>query len=154
MINKKTILIIGCFFFVAFCFPSEPAAQDQTKTIRWLKTASDTEKIKFWTQLSSEINKLYPMNVDSETLLINSAPQANGMTWNYKTINYQYSDRSKKGWDDFLSVVANESIKRFCTTPDSLFFRESNASIKINYYDRDGKYIGVIQFEAGKDCAK
>ena len=134
MINTKTILIICYFFFIAFCFPNQLTAQDQTKTIRWLKTASDTEKIKFWSQLSSEMNKVYPMNVDSETLIFSAAPQKNGITWNYKTINYQYSDRSKKDWDVFLSDVANESIKRFCTTPDSLFFRKSNASIKINYY--------------------
>jgi len=154
MKNGKKILIICYFFFMAFCFPSEPVAQDQTKTIQWLKTASDAEKIKFWSQISSELNKVYPINIDSETLIFSSAPQKNGITWNYKTINYQNSDRSKKGWDDFLSVVANESITRFCTTPDSLFFRESNASIKINYYDRNGKYIGKISFKAGDDCTR
>lgn len=136
-------------------WPDPPGSwQDQTNTVRWLKTASDSEKMKFWSQLSSELNKLYPMNVDSNTLIFLAAPQADGIIWNYKTINYRYSDRSRKDWDNFLSFVAIQSIQRFCTTPESLFFRESNASIRINYYDRNGKYIGKISFKAGNDCKK
>lgn len=154
MRRTKIILIFIHCFFLAFCFPILTMAQDQNKIIRFLKTASDSEKIQFWSQLSSELNKLYPMNVDSETQIFAAAPQKNGIIWNYKTINYKYSDRSKKDWDDFLAYVALQSIKRFCTTPESFFFRESNAAIRIVYYDRNGIYIGKIPFKAGSDCKK
>ena len=142
MNNGKNILIICCFFLITFYFPNQLTAQDQTKTIRWLKTASDTEKLKFWSQLSSELNKFYPMNVDSETLIFSASPQKDGIIFNYKTINYQYSDRSKKEWDDLTKRIG------FRLDLDDPYITFQNDYIETvwwilkNFYDRNLIYKG------------
>jgi len=144
-------LLIFLLIFSA-CISVNAYSQNQEKVVKWLKNASSTEKAQYWFNLSSELNKLVPINVDSETLLFNTAPLNNGLTYNYKLTNYAYEDMTKNQWNDKISNIAKESVRRFCTTPDSLLFREANADIKINYYDRAGSYIGDISFNAGKNC--
>ena len=154
MRSIRVVLAILPVFIILFSLPYQLVAQDQTKILSWLKTASDADKMKFWAQLSSEMNKLYPMTADSETEVLNAAQQKNGLIWNYMFINQQYSDRSQEEWDDYLSTIYADRIKMFCSTPESLFLRAANASIRNNYYDRNGKYIGRTVFNAGSECKK
>jgi len=149
--QKKLVFIIS-ILFVIFFISNNAISQDQQKVIEWLKGASEKEKVQYWFLLSSELKKLVPINVDSETLLFNTAPQKNGLAYNYKLINSVYGDLSQNQWEAKISTLAKESLNRFCTTPDSLLFRESNADIRINYYDNEGVFLGEISFNAGSDC--
>lgn len=152
MKKTKIILFFGLLSFMTFCFSNQLIAQDQTKTIKWLKTASKADKIKFWSQLSSELNKNCPMSVDSQTMVINTAPQPNGLLYNYQLTQNEHDELSKKEWDAVIALIAEEAINRFCSIPDSLFMKEANAQIRVIYFDKNGKYITEINFKAGDDC--
>lgn len=129
-----------------------PPVNHQSKSITYLRQATRSEKIKFWSELSGELNKNFPMPVDSETVAFNSAPLEDGIRWNYQMVNVKSSDQPSGSLDDILKQIKTDSIARFCTTPDSLFFREANADIQAYYYGNDGGFIGKISFKAGSGC--
>ena len=148
--STTTLFLVSLLFTI---IPDRGVCQDQSATIRFLQKASISEKMNFWAELSSQLNQQLPMQVDSETRVLNAAPLENGIRWNYEMINFMRSDHPESYWNDFLDYTKKVSATRFCTTPDSLFFRKSNATIHLYYYDKGGSFIGRVVFLAGERCA-
>ena len=72
----KSYLVFLVLLSVLFVSPSKASDIDQVK--RFYFNASGSEKIKFWTNIASEVNELVPYNVDSGTILFLVSPEAYG----------------------------------------------------------------------------
>jgi len=156
LFSHSIFCTISIFFLICFQLllgPTLGVCDDQASTINFLKKASSSEKFKFWTEVASQLNQNLPMQVDSETMALNVAPLTNGIRWTYEMVNYEYSEQPESYWKGFLDYTEKTSITRFCTTPDSSFFRKANSSVSLYYYDKVGKFIGQVDFNAGERCA-
>ena len=154
MRNTRAIIVVSFFICAIFYLPQHSIAQESLETLKWLKTASIKEKADFWRKAASDLNHVYPMRVDSETVVTHASPVADGIIYHYKLMRVKYEDKSKIEWDVFLNICIVLMKKEYCTNPDLWFFRATNASITYFYNDCNDRYIGKINFIAGSDCEK
>ena len=91
---------------------------------------------------ATEINKLCPILVDSETRLENTIVlPSNVFQYNYTLMNIE------KGSID-IALLKNEmepDITNFvCTSPDMKVLRDNKVTINFQYSDKDGNHLFTI----------
>jgi len=147
----KSYLVFLVLLSVLFVSPSKASDIDQVK--RFYFNASGSEKIKFWTNIASEVNKLVPYNVDSGTILFLVSPRADGLIFNYRLVNNKASDLSSKEWNNVLEEIIDRAKNTFCTSPEVAIYRELDATLQLAYYGNDQKFIVEKVIEVGKECS-
>ena len=98
------------------------------------------------TEAASELNKLSPYMVDSETRFDNSLGINNSMIYNYTLINY--------GPGEIEPSLIREELKPktrniTCSSPQMDTFRKYSVLLVYNYYDNTGSLITSFDVDLG-----
>lgn len=93
-------------------------------------------------QIASEMNKMLPMYIDSETVLDNVASMPNN------TLQYNYSLVNVEGEQidtiQIKSVMEPNIVNLVKTSPEMQTLRDNNVDFKYYYKDKTGKYLFSI----------
>lgn len=94
------------------------------------------------TKMASEMNKICPTMIDSETRLDNAtALPPKTMQYNYSLINLVSDSLDVSLLRDYLAPIILNKVK---TNPDMRFFRDNEVTMAFNYQDRDGHFLMKI----------
>lgn len=94
------------------------------------------------TKIASEMNKVCPTMINSETRLDNAAAlPPKTMQYNYSLINIVADTIDVSQMQDYLAPIILNRVK---TSPDMKYFRDNEVTIAFNYQDRDGRFLMKI----------
>lgn len=90
-------------------------------------------------EVTNELNKYCPMNVDEYTILKNVVALPN------KAIQYNYSlidiEKAEVKMDTVKKYVFPAVLENAKSNPQMKFFRDNNVTLKYNYTDKNGKFV-------------
>lgn len=89
-------------------------------------------------QTANYINQSTPIQIDQETVLVNSNAQGNTLTYNYVLINYPSSQIDR---DKLLSALYSPSRNLVCSHPDMQSALRDGISFGYSYSGNDNIFI-------------
>ena len=128
--NKRTLLYQVLLFVIFFAL-----AFFGTKFL-FKKDIGDQLK-----EVSTEMNKSLPMNVDAETRLDGTtfiAPKT--MQYNYTALSTN-ADSLSLDREDLINQLQSNTQNLLDTSPAMKLFRENDVTLKYNYKDKNGKAL-------------
>lgn len=101
---------------------------------------------KVMTAAASELNKMCPMMLDSETRLDNVMTlPPNIFQYNYTLVNYEKESVDTLAMKEYLEP---QTINFVRTSPDMQYARDNNAVINYSYKDKNGNYLFKISISS------
>ena len=99
-------------------------------------------------QLASELNKSFPMMVDSETEITNVMGFDSMLVYNYRLVNVEVAELDK---DKFVSIMRSQLLNGVCTNPETQKIIREGVTLRYTYADKTSKHIASVDVRPA-DC--